>query len=189
MRPCAWEDEEHDHIKLFTWAFCEKIISHKNFEKQVFVLVQTQGKWLKIMLKIAWKMWKKWIFFDFSKWLLIIIYHRSSAPKCPPDFRELFSSYIEAPNNFFEKNFWLQNCLWEAVFRYRACESLENELLWCSLQNRNVNTRSSGESVSFGGWKTWPYATFYLSFLRKNNFSSKFSKKSFWYGPPLRKIA
>ena len=90
VRPCAWEDEEHDHIKLFTWAFCEKIISRKNFEKKVFVLAQTQGKWLKIMLKIAWKMWKKWIFFDFSKWLLIIIYHRSSAPKCPPDFRELF---------------------------------------------------------------------------------------------------
>ena len=105
VRPCAWEDEEHDHIKLFTWAFCEKIISRKNFEKKVFVMAQTQGKWLKTMLKIAWKFWKKWIFFDFSKWLLIIIYHRSSAPKCPPDFRELFSSHIDTPINFDEKNF------------------------------------------------------------------------------------
>ena len=86
-------------------AFCEKIISRKNFEKKVFVLAQTQGKWLKIMLKIAWKIWKKWIFFDFSKWLLIIIYHRSSASKWSPGFRELFSTHIDTPNKFGEKNF------------------------------------------------------------------------------------
>ena len=141
------------------------------------------------MPKTAPNFWKKWIFFDFSKWPLMMICHHRSASKHPPDFRELFSSYIEAPNKFFEKNFLTSNCLWEAVFHYRACESLENELLWCSLQNRNVHNRSSGESVSFGGWKTWPSATFYLSFLRKNKFSSKFSKKSFWYRPSLRKIA
>ena len=141
------------------------------------------------MPKIASKFWKKWFFFDFSKWLLMMICHHRSASKHPPDFKELFSSYIQAPNNFFEKKFWLQNCLWQAVFHYRACESLENELLWCSLQNRKVDTRSSGESVSFGGWRTWPYATFYLSFLRKNNFSWKFWKKSFWCGPASRKMA
>ena len=137
------------------------------------------------MLKIA--------FYNFfcvsSKSFLIVVQRVWSDPGGSPDFRELFSSYIEAPNIFFEKNFWLQNCLWQAVFHYRTCESLENELLWCLLQNRNVNTRSSGGSVSFGGWRTWPYATFYLRFLRKNNFSWKFWKKSFWYGSHLQKIA
>ena len=108
------------------------------------------------MPKTASKFWKKRIFFDFSKWPLMMICHHRSVSKHPPDFRELFSSYIELPNSFFWKNiFWLQNCLWEAIFHYRACESLENELLWCSLQNRNVNTRSFGESVNFGGWKIW----------------------------------
>ena len=136
------------------------------------------------MPKTASKFWKKWIFFDFSKWPLMMICHHRSASKHPPDFRELFSTYIEAPNNFFEKKFWLQNCLWEAVFHYSACESLENELLWCSLQNRNVNTRSSGESVSFGGCKTWPYATFYLSVLRKIISRQNFQKKVFGMAHP-----
>ena len=122
MHPCAWEDEEHDHIKLSTWAFCEKIISRKNFEKKVFVMAQTQGKWLEIMLKITWKFWKKWIFFDFSKWLLIIIYHRSSVPKCPPDFRESFSSHIDTPINFGEKTFDFKMIYLKLVF----AEALQN---------------------------------------------------------------
>ena len=67
VRPCAWKDEEHDHTKLFTWAFCEKIISRKIFEKKVFDMAQTQGKWLETMLKIAWKFWKKMNFFRFLK--------------------------------------------------------------------------------------------------------------------------
>ena len=33
----------------------------------------------------------------------MMICHHRSASKHPPDFRELFSSYIEAPNNFSEK--------------------------------------------------------------------------------------
>ena len=136
------------------------------------------------MQKIASKFWKKRFFFDFSKWLLMMICHHRSASKHPPDFKELFSSHIQAPNIFLKKHFWLQNCLWQAVFHYKACESLENELLWCSLQNRNVNTRSAGESVSFGGCKTWPHATFYLSVLRKNNLSQNFPKKVFGMGHP-----
>ena len=100
--------------------------------------------------------------------------------------KSCFRAIFKLLTIFLKKIFWLQNCLWQAVFHYKACESLENELLWCSLQNRNVNTRSSGESVSFGGWKTWPSATFYLSFLRKNKFSSKFSKKKFLVWPILK---
>ena len=35
----------------------------------------------------------------------MMICHHRSASKHPPDFKELFSSYIQAPNNFLEKNF------------------------------------------------------------------------------------
>ena len=120
-----------------------------------------------------------------SKSFLIVVQRVWSDPGGFPDFRELFSSYIEAPNIFFLKNnFLTSKLMWQAVFHYRTCESVENELLWCSLQNRNVNTRSSGESVSFGGWRTWRYATFYLSLLWKNNFSSKFWKKVFGMAHP-----
>ena len=56
------------------------------------------------MPKIAEKFEKNNFFFDFSKWLLMMICHHRSASKHPLDFRELFSSYIEAPNSFSEKN-------------------------------------------------------------------------------------
>ena len=130
------------------------------------------------MPKIAWKCCEKMLFFfDISKWLLKMICLYRCVSKHPPDFRELFSRYIEAPNHFSWKKFWLQNCLWQAVFYYIACEGLANWHLWCSLQNRNANIVSSSKSVSFRGWRTWLCATFYLSFLWKNNFSSKFWKK------------
>ena len=152
--PCGWEDEEYDHIKLSAWGFCEKTISRKNFEKKVFVMAQTQEKWLKIMLKITWKFWKKWFFFDFSKWLLIIVYHRSSVPKCPPNFRESFSSHIDTP---MKKCFWLQNDPSEAVFRFRASTWLENGHLWWVFQDPSSNTRCSSASMRFGRWRTWSY--------------------------------
>ena len=47
MRPCAWKDEDHDHIKLFTWAFCEKIISRKNFEKKFLSWLRLKENGLK----------------------------------------------------------------------------------------------------------------------------------------------
>ena len=141
------------------------------------------------MPKISLKFWKKWFFFDFSKWLLIMIWHHRSASKHPPDFRELFSSYIEAPNNFFEKVFDFKTACDKLFFTKRLVKALKMSFYGAHYRNRNINTRSSGESISFGGWRTWPYATFYVSFLRKNNFSWKFWKKSFWYGPahPYRK--
>ena len=38
-------------------------------------------------------------------------------------------------------------------------------------------------------WRTWSYQTFYLSFLRKNNFSQKFWKKKFCHGSDSRNMA
>ena len=132
---------------------------------------------------------KKMNFFDFSKWLLIIIYHRNSVSNWSPDFKELFSTHIDTPNKFGEKNFWLQNDIFEAVFCLRASIYLENCILWWVFQNPSSNTRCSSASMCLETWRTWSYLTFYLSFLRKNNFSQKFWKKIFRHASNLRKMA
>ena len=89
---------------------------------EFFVKGQRMDVYFKIMLKIAWKFLKKWIFFDFSKWILIIIYHSSSDSKCPSDLRELFSSHIDTPGNFRLKKFltskWpIWSCFWLKSFK------------------------------------------------------------------------
>ena len=56
------------------------------------------------------------VFWVSSKSFLIVLQHVWSYPGGSPDFRELFSSHIEAPLNFFEKNFLTSKLLVTSCF-------------------------------------------------------------------------
>ena len=63
-------------------------------------------------------------FFHFSKWLIIIIYHRNNVPKCPPDFRESFSSHIATPINFGQKIFLTSKWpIWSWLSLFKALQN------------------------------------------------------------------
>ena len=55
----------------------------------------------------------------------MMICHHRSASKHPPDFRELFSSYIEAPNDFLKKFFYFKTACEKQFFTIGLVRALK----------------------------------------------------------------
>jgi len=96
---------------------------------------------------------EKMDFFAVSKWPLITICHHSSVPKCPPDFRESFSSHIDTPMNFGEKNFDFKMTYLMLYFAEALQNSFEMAIYDVFSRGTSSNTRCFSASMRLGRWR------------------------------------